>query len=148
MPTSYLASLWTPLAGCSTIRSPTSSSLLRTFNESVCYYRSRPHRGGADAEGEGTAGAGGVDSGGTGAVGVEVTPLEDTAASSRRPRPASPPGFPSVPQFPPRSSLRPVAAEPGGVPTRGSGGPRGVSGGGAGSRGAGAGGTCYSLEST
>ncbi|CAI7840345.1 unnamed protein product [Closterium sp. NIES-53] len=67
-------------------------------------------------EDPGAAGAGGVSSGGAGGVGVEVTPVEDTAASSRRPRPASPPGLPSVPQFPPRSSLRPVAAESGGVP--------------------------------
>ncbi|CAI7852888.1 unnamed protein product [Closterium sp. NIES-54] len=67
--------------------------------------------GGAVAEGEGTraAIAGGVGSGG---VGVEVTPMEDSAASTRRPRPASPPGFLSVPLFPPRSSLRPVAVEP------------------------------------
>ncbi|CAI5525948.1 unnamed protein product [Closterium sp. Naga37s-1] len=99
--------------------------------------------GGAVAEGEGTgaAGAGGVGSGGAGVVGVEVTPVEDTAASTRRPRPASPPGFPSVPQFPPPSSLRSVAAEPGGVPAGGTGGPGGVGGGGAGSGGAGVGGT-------
>ncbi|CAI7760134.1 unnamed protein product [Closterium sp. NIES-54] len=99
--------------------------------------------GGAVAEGEGAgaAGAGGVGSGGAGGVGVEVTPVEDTAASTRRPRPASPPGFPSVLQFPPLSSLRPVAAEPGGVPAGGSGGPGGVGGGGARSGSAGAGGT-------
>ncbi|CAI7786149.1 unnamed protein product [Closterium sp. NIES-54] len=134
-----------------------------TFDESVCYYRSRPHQGvlhatpqssplqrpvpvesggagGAVAEGEGVgaAGVGGVGSGGAGGVGVEVTLVEDTAASTRRPRPASPPGFPSVPQFPTRSSLRPVAAEPGGVPAGGTGGPGGVGGGGAGSGGAGA----------
>ncbi|CAI7874461.1 unnamed protein product [Closterium sp. NIES-53] len=134
-----------------------------TFDESVCYYRSRPHRGtkafppplrpppqrpvpvvsgdagGAVAEGEGTgaAGAGGVGPGGAGGVGVEVTPVEDTAASTRRPRPTSPPGNPSVPQFPPRSSLRPVVAEPGGVPGGGTGGPRGVGGGGAGAGGTG-----------
>ncbi|CAI7821240.1 unnamed protein product, partial [Closterium sp. NIES-53] len=84
-------------------------------------------------EGTGAAGAGGVGSRGAGGVGVEVTPMEDTAASSRRPCPASPPGFTSVPQFPPCSSLRPVAVEPGGVPTRGNGGPKGVGGGGAGS---------------
>ncbi|CAI5521173.1 unnamed protein product [Closterium sp. Naga37s-1] len=168
-----------------------------TFDESVCYYRSRPHRGtevfspplfltlepppvapvapppsrptpsgvshvtpqssppqrpvpvvsggagGTVAEGAGTgaAGAGGVGSGGAGGVGMEATPVEDTAASTRRPRPASPPGFPSVQQFPPRSSLRQVAAEPGGVPAGGSGCPGGVGGGGAGSGGAGAGGT-------
>ncbi|CAI7864224.1 unnamed protein product [Closterium sp. NIES-53] len=91
--------------------------------------------GGAVAEGEGAgaAGVGGVGSGGAGGVGVEVTLVEDTAASTRRPRPASPPGFPSVPQFPTHSSLRPVAAEPGGVPAGGTGGPGGVGGGGAGS---------------
>ncbi|CAI7879032.1 unnamed protein product [Closterium sp. NIES-54] len=99
--------------------------------------------GGAVAEGEGNgaAGAGGVGSGGAGVVGVEVTLVEDTAASNRRPRPASPPGFPSVPQFRPRSSLRPVAAEPGGVPAGGTKGPRAVGGGGARSGGAGVGGT-------
>ncbi|CAI5975160.1 unnamed protein product [Closterium sp. NIES-64] len=43
--------------------------------------------------------------------------MEDTAASSRRPRLASPPGFPSVPQSPPRSSQRLVAAEPRGTGT-------------------------------
>ncbi|CAI7771075.1 unnamed protein product, partial [Closterium sp. NIES-54] len=95
--------------------------------------------GGAIAEGEGTgaAGAGGVGSGGARGVGMEVTLVEDTASSSRRPHPASPPDFPSVPQFPPRSSLRPVAAEHGGVPAGGTGGPEGVGGGGAGSGGAG-----------
>ncbi|CAI7927533.1 unnamed protein product, partial [Closterium sp. NIES-54] len=131
-----------------------------TLDESVCYYRIRPHRGvshvtpqssplqrpvsvvsggagGAVAEDEGTgaAGAGGVGSGG---VGVVVTPVEDTSASTRRPRPASPPGFPSVPEFPPHSSLRLVAAEPWGVPAGGTGGTGGVGGGGAGSGGAGA----------
>ncbi|CAI7761123.1 unnamed protein product [Closterium sp. NIES-54] len=143
------------------------------FDESVCYYRSRPHQGtevfspplfltlepppvapgpvpvvpggagGAVAEGEGTgaAGAGGVGFGDARGVGVEVTPMEDMAASSQRPRPASPPGFPSVPQFPPRSSLRPVAAELGVVPAGGTGGPRGVSGGSVGSGGVGVGGT-------
>ncbi|CAI7781996.1 unnamed protein product [Closterium sp. NIES-53] len=51
--------------------------------------------------------------------------------------------FPDLPSFArfPRSSLRPVAAEPGGVPAAGTGGPGGVGGGGAGSGGAGAGGT-------
>ncbi|CAI7871729.1 unnamed protein product [Closterium sp. NIES-53] len=173
------------------------TSQVVTFDEFVCYYRSRPHRGtdvfspplfltlepppvapvappplrpaplgvlhvtpqssppqrpvpvvsggagGAVAEGEGNgaAGAGGVGSGGAGVVGVEVTLVEDTAASNRRPRPASPPGFPSVPQFRPRSSLRPVAAEPGGVPAGGTKGPRAVGGGGARSGGAGVGGT-------
>ncbi|CAI7882766.1 unnamed protein product [Closterium sp. NIES-53] len=67
--------------------------------------------GGAFVEGEGTgaAVAGGVGSWDAGGVGVEFTPVEDMAASTRRPRLASPPGFPSVPWFPPRSSLRPVA---------------------------------------
>ncbi|CAI7734713.1 unnamed protein product [Closterium sp. NIES-53] len=96
----------------------------------------------AEGEGAGDARAGGVGSGGAGGVGVEVTPVEDTAASTRRPRPTSPSSFPSVPQFPPRSSLRPVAAEPGGVPAGGTGGPRGAGSGGAGSGGAGSGGTC------
>ncbi|CAI7903678.1 unnamed protein product [Closterium sp. NIES-54] len=168
-----------------------------TFNESVSYYRSHPHRGsetfspplflttepppvapvapppsrfalsgvshvtpqsfppqrivpavsggarGAVSEGEvtGAAGAGGVGSGGAGGVGVEVTPVEDMEASSRQPRPASPPCFPSVPQFPLRSSLQSIAAEPGGVLVGGTRGPEGVGGGGAGSGGAGAGGT-------
>ncbi|CAI7850961.1 unnamed protein product [Closterium sp. NIES-54] len=71
--------------------------------------------GGAVAEGEGTGAArgGGVSSGGAGGVGVE---------------------------FPPRSSFRPDAAEPRGVPEGGTGGPGGVGGGGAGSGGAGVGG--------
>ncbi|CAI5510176.1 unnamed protein product [Closterium sp. Naga37s-1] len=51
--------------------------------------------GGAAVGGEGTgaAGAGGSGSGGAGGVDGEVPPVEDTAASSRQPRPASPPGF-------------------------------------------------------
>ncbi|CAI7842914.1 unnamed protein product [Closterium sp. NIES-53] len=137
-----------------------------TFDESVSYYRSRPHRGfeafspllfltlepppiapvapppsrpapsgvshdtlqssppqrpvpvvsggagGAVAEGEGTgaAGARGANFGGAGGVRLEATPEEDTAVSTQRPRPTSPPGFPSVSQFPPRSPPRPVAA--------------------------------------
>ncbi|CAI7893083.1 unnamed protein product [Closterium sp. NIES-54] len=95
--------------------------------------------GGAVAEGEGigAAGAGGVVSGGAGCVGVKVTPVEVTAASSRRPRPASSPGFPSVPWFPPRSFLRPIAMEPWGVPAEGTGGPGDVGGGGAGAGGTG-----------
>ncbi|CAI7933372.1 unnamed protein product, partial [Closterium sp. NIES-54] len=142
------------------------SSQVVTFDEYVCYYGSRPHpgvshvtprssppqrpvtvmsggAGGAVAEGEGTgaAGACGVGSGGAGGVAMEVTPVEDTAASTRRPRPTSPLGFPSVPQFPPHSSLRPVAAEPGGVPAGGIGGTWGVDGGAAGSGGTGAGGS-------
>ncbi|CAI7911275.1 unnamed protein product [Closterium sp. NIES-54] len=165
------------------------------FDESVSYYRSRPHRGseafspplfltlepppvapvapppsrpaplgvshvtpqssspqrlvpvmsggagGAVAEGEGTGAAGArrASSRGAGGVRVETTPEEDTAVSTRRPHPASPPGFPSVPQFPPSSPPRPVVAEPGGVPAGGIGVPGGVVGGGSGSGGAGAG---------
>ncbi|CAI7861099.1 unnamed protein product [Closterium sp. NIES-54] len=122
-----------------------------TFDKSVCYYMSRPHRvpvvsggaGGAVAEGEGAgaAGAGGVGSGGARGVGVEVIPVEDTAASTQWPRPTPPPGFLYVPQFPPRSSLQPLATEPGVVPARGTGGTRGAGGGGADYGGAGAGGT-------
>ncbi|CAI7752148.1 unnamed protein product [Closterium sp. NIES-54] len=89
--------------------------------------------GGAAAEGEGigATGAGGASSGGAGGVGVEAPPVEDTAVSSRRSHPTSPPGFLSVPQFPPCSSLRPVAMEPGGAVGRGS-GSRGAGAGGAG----------------
>ncbi|CAI7752997.1 unnamed protein product [Closterium sp. NIES-53] len=99
---------------------------------------SSPYSVVAEGEDTGAAGASGVGPGGAGVVGVEVTPMEDTAASSQSPRPTSPPGLPSVPQFPPRSSLQPVAAEPGGVPGGGTGGLEGVSGGGAGSGVAGA----------
>ncbi|CAI7856121.1 unnamed protein product [Closterium sp. NIES-54] len=96
--------------------------------------------GGAVAEGEstGAAGARRASSGGAGGVRVETTPEEDTAVSTQRPRPASPPGFPSVPQFPPSSPPRPVAAEPGGVPAGGTRVLGGVVGGGSGSWGAGA----------
>ncbi|CAI7928471.1 unnamed protein product [Closterium sp. NIES-54] len=99
--------------------------------------------GGAVAEGEGTGAAGAhrPRSGGAGGVRVETTPEEDTAVLTQRPRPASPPRFPSVPQFPPRSPPRPVAAEPGGVPAGGTGVPGGVVCGGFGSGGAGAGDT-------
>ncbi|CAI7766275.1 unnamed protein product [Closterium sp. NIES-54] len=99
--------------------------------------------GGAVAEGEGTraARAHRASSGGAGSVRVETTPEEDTAVLTQRPRPASPPGFPSVPRFPPRSPPRPVAAEPGVVPTGGSGVPRGVVCRGSDSGGAGAGDT-------
>ncbi|CAI7834781.1 unnamed protein product [Closterium sp. NIES-53] len=78
----------------------------------------------AGVEGEGTmaAGAGGPSSGDAGGVGMEAPPVEDTAASSWRPRPTPPPGFPSVPQFPPHSSLQLVAAEPRGGPAGGTGG--------------------------
>ncbi|CAI7754922.1 unnamed protein product, partial [Closterium sp. NIES-53] len=93
-------------------------------------------------EGTGAAGAGGVGYRGAGGVAVEVTPIEDTSASIQQPCPASTPGFPSVLQFPPCSSLRPVAAEPSGVLVGGTESPGGVGGGGAGSGGAGAGGTC------
>ncbi|CAI7869937.1 unnamed protein product [Closterium sp. NIES-53] len=65
--------------------------------------------------GTGAAGPGGAGSRGARGVRVETTPVEDTAVSIRRPRPVSPPGISPVPQFPPHSSLRPVAAEPGGV---------------------------------
>ncbi|CAI7878537.1 unnamed protein product [Closterium sp. NIES-54] len=97
--------------------------------------------GGVAAEGGGTgaAGPGGADSGGTAGVRVETFLVEDTAVSTRRPCPASPPGFPSVPRFPPRLALRPVVAEPRGVPMRGIGDTGGVVAGGSGSRGAGAG---------
>ncbi|CAI5967716.1 unnamed protein product [Closterium sp. NIES-64] len=60
---------------------------------------------------------GGASSGGAGGVGVEAPLVEDTAALSRRSRPASPPGFPSVPQFPPRLSQR-SAAQSLGCPSR------------------------------
>ncbi|CAI7819003.1 unnamed protein product [Closterium sp. NIES-54] len=97
--------------------------------------------GGAGVEGEGTVAAGAVGPGSGGArdVGVEAPPVEDTAASSRRPCPTSPPDFKSIPQFPPRSSLRSVAAEPGGGPAGGTGGTKGAAGGSSGSGGAGAG---------
>ncbi|CAI7790694.1 unnamed protein product [Closterium sp. NIES-54] len=139
-----------------------------TFDESVSYYRSRPHQapppsrpapsgvshvtpqssppqrlvsvvsggaGGVVAEGEGTGAAGArrASSGGAEGVRVENTPEEDTAVSTQRPRPASPPRFPSVPQFPPSSPPRPVTAEPGGVPVGGTGVPGGLVDGGSGS---------------
>ncbi|CAI7882027.1 unnamed protein product [Closterium sp. NIES-53] len=69
----------------------------------------------AEAEGSGAAGACGVGSRGTGGVRVETILVEDTTVLTWRPRPDSPPDFLSVPQFPPRSTLRPVATEPGGV---------------------------------
>ncbi|CAI7933375.1 unnamed protein product [Closterium sp. NIES-54] len=116
-----------------------------TFIESS----SPPHRlvpimskgaGGAVAEGEGTGDAGSrcASSGGVGGVRVETTPEEDTAVLTQWPRPASHPGFLSVPQFPPSSPPRPAAAEPRGVPARGTGIPGGVVGGGSGSGVAGA----------
>ncbi|CAI7908194.1 unnamed protein product [Closterium sp. NIES-53] len=53
----------------------------------------------AEVEGTGAVGACGDSSRGAGGVRVETTPEEDTALSTKRPRPASPPGFSSVPQF-------------------------------------------------
>ncbi|CAI7789847.1 unnamed protein product [Closterium sp. NIES-54] len=99
--------------------------------------------GGAVAEGEGTrvARARRASSGGAGGVRVETTPEEDTAVSTQRPHPASPPGFSSVPQFPPSSPPRPVVAEHGGVPAGGTGVLGGGVSGGSGSGGAGAGDT-------
>ncbi|CAI7732112.1 unnamed protein product [Closterium sp. NIES-53] len=160
MPASFLASLWSPPAWCSTTHSPTSCSVPRTsrsmslsITTGVAPTESSPPQrpvpvmsggaGGALAEGEGAAAAedGGVGYGGAGGVGVEVNPVEDTLSSTQRPHPASPPGFPSILQFPPRSSLRLVAAKARGVPVGGTGNLGGVDGGGAGSWGAGAGGT-------
>ncbi|CAI7785247.1 unnamed protein product [Closterium sp. NIES-53] len=89
--------------------------------------------GGAAAEGGGT-GAAKAGSGGAGGAGVEVSLVKDMAASSQRPRPATPPGVPSVPQFPLRSSLQPVVVESGGVPTGGTVGHEGVCGEGFGAR--------------
>ncbi|CAI7914530.1 unnamed protein product [Closterium sp. NIES-54] len=116
-----------------------------TFDESS----SPPHRpvpivsGGAGetvAKGEGTGAVGAhrAGFGGAGGVREEATPEEDTAVSTQRPRPASLPGFPSVPQFPLRSPPRPVTAEPEGVPAGDTGVPGGVVSGGSGSGGAGA----------
>ncbi|CAI5946509.1 unnamed protein product [Closterium sp. NIES-64] len=70
---------------------------------------------GAAAEGEATGalGAGGSISVGARGVGVEPPLVEDTAASCRQPRPASPPGFPSDPQYHLCSPPRPVAAKSG-----------------------------------
>ncbi|CAI7891210.1 unnamed protein product [Closterium sp. NIES-54] len=81
--------------------------------------------GGVAAEGVGTgaAGARGAGSGGAGGVRLETTPEEDTAVSTLWPRPASPLGFLSVPEFPPCLPLRPVAAEPGSVAVGGTGFP-------------------------
>ncbi|CAI7900232.1 unnamed protein product, partial [Closterium sp. NIES-54] len=95
----------------------------------------------AEVEGTGAVGACGDSSRGAGGVRVETTPEEDTALSTKRPRPASPPGFSSVPQFSPSSPPQSVAAEPEGVPAGGTGVPGGVVDGGSGSRGAGAGDT-------
>ncbi|CAI7880641.1 unnamed protein product [Closterium sp. NIES-53] len=77
----------------------------------------------------------------SGGAGGAVAEGDGPVVSSRRPRPASPPGFSSIPRLPSCSSLRPVAAKPGGVPMGGNGGPGGVGGGDAGSGGARAGGT-------
>ncbi|CAI7815282.1 unnamed protein product [Closterium sp. NIES-54] len=99
--------------------------------------------GGVVVEGEGTGPAGvrRANFGGARGMKVETTPEEDMAVSTQRPRLTSPPGFPSVPQFPPRSPPRPIAAEPGGVPAGGTGVPKGVVCGGSGSGDAGAGDT-------
>ncbi|CAI7882955.1 unnamed protein product [Closterium sp. NIES-53] len=96
--------------------------------------------GGAAAEGDGTraVGAGGAGSGGAGGVGVETTHVEDAAVLTRRPRSASPPGFPTVPQFPPRSPLWSAAAKPGVVPAGGIGDTVGAVAGGSSYGGAGA----------
>ncbi|CAI7874543.1 unnamed protein product [Closterium sp. NIES-53] len=92
--------------------------------------------GDAAAEGGDTraAGPGGAGSGGAGGVRVESFPVEDTTVSTWQPRPALPSGFPPVPQFPPRSSLRLVAVEPGGVATGGNGDTGGMAAGGSVSR--------------
>ncbi|CAI7895585.1 unnamed protein product [Closterium sp. NIES-53] len=139
-----------------------------TFEKSVSYYKSCPHHGseslspqlfqgvsqvtprssppqrlvhamsggagGAAAEGEGI----GAGSGCLGGVGVETTPVEDTGVLSRRPRPASPLGFPPVPQFHTRSSLQLVDVESGDVSAGGTGSLEGVVGGVSGFGGAGA----------
>ncbi|CAI7766763.1 unnamed protein product [Closterium sp. NIES-53] len=99
--------------------------------------------GGAAAKGgcTGAAGLGDTVSGGAGGVRVETFTVEDRAVSIQWPSLASPPGFPSVPQFPPRSSLRPVAVEPRGVFAGGTGDTGGVVAGGSCSGGAGAGDT-------
>ncbi|CAI7884026.1 unnamed protein product [Closterium sp. NIES-54] len=98
---------------------------------------------GAAAKGgcTGAAGLGDTVSGGAGGVRVETFTVEDRAVSIQWPSLASPPGFPSVPQFPPRSSLRPVAVEPRGVFAGGTGDTGGVVAGGSCSGGAGAGDT-------
>ncbi|CAI7798440.1 unnamed protein product [Closterium sp. NIES-54] len=96
--------------------------------------------GGAAAEGGGTGAAGpsGADSGGAAGVRMETTLVEDTAGSTRRPHPASPPGFSSNPRFPPRSSLWQVTVEPGGILAGGTRDTGGAVAGGSGSGGAGA----------
>ncbi|CAI7876086.1 unnamed protein product, partial [Closterium sp. NIES-53] len=104
--------------------------------------RPAPSRG-AVAKGEGTGAtrARGTNFGGAGGVREEANPEEDTAVSTQRPRPASSPSFPSVPQFPPRSPSRPVGAEPRSVPVEDTGVPGGVFGGVSSFGGARAGGT-------
>ncbi|CAI7894618.1 unnamed protein product [Closterium sp. NIES-53] len=108
------------------------------FDESVCYNRSRPHQGVSHVTPQSSVPQLSVPvvCGDTGGAVAEGHGNLESAAS-----PYVTPGFLSVPQFPPRSSLRPVAAEPGGVLAGGTGGPGGVGGEGAGSVGAGAGGT-------
>ncbi|CAI7863065.1 unnamed protein product [Closterium sp. NIES-53] len=116
--------------------------LARGDAQGLCGLRLHSDRG-EHVEGGDTraAGPGGAGSGGARGVRVDTFPVEDMAVSTRRPRPASPLGFPSVPQFSPRAALRPVTAEPGGVPTGGTGDTTGVVTGGSGSGGAGAGDT-------
>ncbi|CAI7883529.1 unnamed protein product, partial [Closterium sp. NIES-54] len=137
-----------------------------TFDESVCYYRSCPHRG-TEVFSPPLV------------LTLEPHPVVPVASPPSRPAPSgvlhvtlqsSPPqrrvlvvsggaggavaegedtgaagaggfGFGGAGVFPPCSSLRTVAAKPRGVSAGGTGGPGGVSGGGAGSWGAGAGGT-------
>ncbi|CAI7855824.1 unnamed protein product [Closterium sp. NIES-53] len=99
--------------------------------------------GGVAMEGVGTgaAGARGDGSGGVGGVRGETTLEEDTAVSTQRPHPASPPSFPSFLQFLPCSPPWPVTAEPGGVPAGSTRGLGGVVGRGSGAGVAGAGDT-------
>ncbi|CAI7844000.1 unnamed protein product [Closterium sp. NIES-54] len=56
----------------------------------------------AEGGGTGAAGPGGAGFGGAGGVRVETFTVEDMAVSTWRPSLKSPPGFPSVSQFPPR----------------------------------------------
>ncbi|CAI7867948.1 unnamed protein product [Closterium sp. NIES-54] len=124
------------------VRAPGANKLDQdvTFNESCPAPVLSRGAGGAAAEGDGTraVGAGGAGSGGAGGVGVETTHVEDAAVLTRRPRSASPPGFPTVPQFPPRSPLWSAAAKPGVVPAGGIGDTVGAVAGGSSYGGAGA----------
>ncbi|CAI7856941.1 unnamed protein product [Closterium sp. NIES-54] len=110
--------------------------LARGGVQGMCGLRLHSDRGVAEGEGTGAAGARRPSSRGIGSVRVETTSEEDTAVSTQRPRPASPPGFPSVPQFPPHLLLRLVITKPGDVPPGGTKVPRGVVCGGSGSGGA------------